>query len=93
MHIANNSTGHSYEKIFSHFLDEMLTEVHVEDPYIRQGHQIYNFLRFCELLVGSTKCSVKRIHLTTGEDEVRILLGLHQDFKDTFKLAYCLLIP
>ncbi|XP_072040939.1 MIT domain-containing protein 1-like [Amphiura filiformis] len=68
MHIANNSTGHSYQKVFGHFLDEMLTEVHVEDPYIRQGHQIYNFLRFCELLVVSS-CPVKRIILTTGVEE------------------------
>ena len=71
IHFANDSTGHSYEKIFSRCLDEKLTEVHVEEPYIRQGHQTYNFLRFCELLVGSTKCSVKRIYLKTRADEVR----------------------
>lgn len=38
--IENNSTGHSYEKLFGRFLDESLTGVVVEDPYIRSAHQV-----------------------------------------------------
>ncbi|XP_030836133.1 MIT domain-containing protein 1 [Strongylocentrotus purpuratus] len=66
--ITNDSTGHSYRSMFTPYLDELVTEVHIEDPYIRSNHQIYNLLRFCELLVMSV-APVKRIHLLTGRDE------------------------
>ncbi|XP_033646313.1 MIT domain-containing protein 1-like isoform X1 [Asterias rubens] len=68
IHIVADSTNNSYSRILGPFLDEFTTEVHVEDPYIRSAHQIYNFLRLCELLVGG-KTKVKRISLTTGRDE------------------------
>lgn len=68
IHIEHNSMGHSYERLLGRFLDEQLTEVHVEDPYVRTIHQMYNFLRFCELLVKS-KAPVKTIKLTTGQDD------------------------
>ncbi|KAK2144713.1 hypothetical protein LSH36_736g00069 [Paralvinella palmiformis] len=67
--IQENGTGYSYNKIFQHFIDSLLTEVYVEDPYIRNIHQIYNFLRFCELFVSSECAKVKKIHLVTGMDE------------------------
>jgi hypothetical protein len=38
--IENNSTGHSYEKLFGRFLDEEVTSVEVEDPYVRSFHQV-----------------------------------------------------
>lgn len=66
--ISKGATGFSYEHLFERFFDQMLTEVQVDDPYIRSTHQIYNFLRFCELLVSS-KCPVKQISLLTGRDE------------------------
>ncbi len=44
LHIESNSTGHSYEKVFGPFLDETLTVVEVEDPYIRNGHQVSNMV-------------------------------------------------
>ncbi|KAL4230775.1 MIT domain-containing protein 1 [Mactra antiquata] len=66
--IENNSTGHSFERLFGRFLDESLTEVDIEDPYIRSTHQMYNLLRFCELIVKS-KSPVKKIRLLTGQDE------------------------
>ncbi|KFM59983.1 MIT domain-containing protein 1, partial [Stegodyphus mimosarum] len=66
--IPNDATGYSYEKVFKKFLDKSVTEVHVEDPYIRTTHQIYNFLNFCELLVKF--CSnLKRISLITKSNE------------------------
>jgi len=37
-----------------------------------QLEQIYNFLRFCELLV-ITCTQLKTIHLTTGSDDVRFV--------------------
>ena len=38
--IDNNATGYSYEKVFGRFIDESLTEVEVQDPYIRSIHQV-----------------------------------------------------
>ncbi|XP_050355708.1 MIT domain-containing protein 1-like [Nymphalis io] len=67
VHIENNSTGHSYKKLFGRFLDEEIQYVIVEDPYVRSFHQIQNFLRLCELLVIS--CSnLKHIELITTKD-------------------------
>ena len=40
IHIEHNSTGHSYERLLGRFLDEQLTEVVVEDPYVRTTHQV-----------------------------------------------------
>ncbi|NXE21833.1 MITD1 protein, partial [Ardeotis kori] len=71
--IEENSTGFSYEKLFQEYLTEIVSEVWVEDPYIRHVHQasrysLYNFLRFCEMLVKGP-CKVKTIHLLTSYDE------------------------
>jgi hypothetical protein len=38
--IENDSTGHSYKNLFSRFLDEEVTSVEVEDPYVRSFHQV-----------------------------------------------------
>jgi len=37
--IEEGSCGHNYEEIFGRFLDASVTEVHVEDSYIRNIHQ------------------------------------------------------
>lgn len=66
--IAANSAGHSYSSLFGRFIDDKLTSVEIEDPYIRSIHQVYNFLRFCELLVRK-KSSLKRILLITSLDD------------------------
>ncbi|NXD20202.1 MITD1 protein, partial [Spelaeornis formosus] len=71
--IEENATGFSYEKLFQEYLTEIVSEVWVEDPYIRQVHQasrylLYNFLRFCEMLVKGP-CKVKTIHLITSYDK------------------------
>ncbi|KAM5252660.1 MIT domain-containing protein 1 isoform 2-T2 [Hipposideros larvatus] len=66
--IEENATGFSYESLFQEYLNETVTEVWIEDPYIRHTHQLYNFLRFCELLI-KRPCKVKTIHLLTSLDE------------------------
>ncbi|XP_006638988.1 MIT domain-containing protein 1 isoform X1 [Lepisosteus oculatus] len=66
--IMENATGYSYEKLFKPYINETLTEIWVEDPYIRYFHQLYNFLRFCEMLLKAP-CKVKRIHLLTSQEE------------------------
>ncbi|XP_020285259.1 MIT domain-containing protein 1-like [Pseudomyrmex gracilis] len=65
--IEDGSTGHSYATVFGRFLDNNITYVYVEDPYIRSFHQCQNMVRLCELLVQ--KCSsLSRISLLTTCD-------------------------
>ncbi|XP_023655416.1 MIT domain-containing protein 1 isoform X2 [Paramormyrops kingsleyae] len=66
--ITGDGTGFSYETLFKPYISETLTEVWVEDPYIRYTHQLYNFLRFCEMLQKAS-CQVKNIHLLTTQDD------------------------
>lgn len=66
--ISEDTTGYSYEALFKPYISNSLTEVWVEDPYIRHTHQLYNFLRFCEMLLKAS-CKVKKIHLLTSQDE------------------------
>ncbi|XP_077199607.1 MIT domain-containing protein 1 isoform X1 [Paroedura picta] len=86
--IEENTKGFSYEKLFQDYLNETVTEVWVEDPYIRQVHQLYNFLRFCEMLVKGP-CKVKTIHVLTSYDEgsgksqqMSVLQEIEQSLKD-----------
>jgi len=37
--IEENATGFGYEKLFQEYLTEIVSEVWVEDPYIRNVHQ------------------------------------------------------
>ncbi|XP_073329789.1 MIT domain-containing protein 1 isoform X2 [Pagrus major] len=66
--IAEDGIGYSYQALFKPYISSLLTEVWVEDPYIRHIHQLYNFLRFCEMLLKAP-CKVKEIHLLTTQDE------------------------
>ncbi|XP_053483486.1 MIT domain-containing protein 1 isoform X2 [Ictalurus furcatus] len=54
--ITDSATGFSYETLFKPYIREGLTEVWVEDPYIRHVHQ--------------AECNVKKINLLTSQDEV-----------------------
>jgi hypothetical protein len=39
--IEDNSTGNSYEKLFSRFFaDDTVEHIHIVDPYIRARHQV-----------------------------------------------------
>ena len=63
--IHYGATGHSYESIFGEYLPGA-DGIVVEDAYIRQHHQIINFLRFCEIAVRLGP--PKKIHLITKFD-------------------------
>lgn len=65
--IPDEAVGYSYARIFGPYLDENVEEVIVEDPYVRSVHQIYNFLRLCELFV--LKGKVRVIRLVTGRHQ------------------------
>lgn len=58
--------GYSFESVFSQYLIGA-SAISLEDPYVRQKHQITNFLRFCELLVKIGDC--RKLTLTTGVDD------------------------
>ncbi|XP_045033138.1 MIT domain-containing protein 1 isoform X1 [Daphnia magna] len=77
--IGANSIGHSYQKVLGRFLDEYVTKVEIEDPYVRSTHQVYNLLRLSELLVGSCP-NLKSIFLLTGRES-----GNQQDMLDELK--------
>jgi len=63
--IEYDSTGFSYATIFDRFLDNNVTSITVEDPFIREKHQILNFDRFCDLCIK--KCSnLQNIELVTN---------------------------
>jgi hypothetical protein len=72
--IKSGEVGYGYARIFGPYLDKSVVEVVVEDPYIRSVHQIYNFLRLCELFV--LKGSVRVIKLLTGMCEVYVHVPL-----------------
>lgn len=40
MRIEAGSIGHGYASLFGRFLDDRVTHIHVEDPYIRAYHQV-----------------------------------------------------
>ncbi len=60
--IHYGATGYSYESIFRDYLPGA-EEIVIEDPYIRQQHQIINFLRFSETAIRIGK--PKKITLVT----------------------------
>ena len=60
------ATGYSYESLFGPYL-RGATAVEIEDPYIRQQHQIQNFVRFCETTLKPG--TVRKITLITGYDD------------------------
>jgi ATP-dependent Lon protease len=59
--------GYTYDTIFGSYLAGAKA-VTIEDPYIRAPHQIANFVRFCETVVGASP-TVGRINLITGYDD------------------------
>jgi ATP-dependent Lon protease len=63
--IHYGAIGFSYDTIFRDYLPGA-EEITIEDPYIRQHHQIINFLRFCETAVRIAK--PKKITLITRFD-------------------------
>lgn len=67
IHIKENETGFGYERVFGSYLDHTITEVQVEDAYIRNFPQINNFLQLCEIIVYKCK-NIKTINLITTRD-------------------------
>lgn len=64
--IHYGDTGYGYETLFKEYLTGA-TEIVIEDAFIRQKHQINNFLRLCEIIVKIGEC--KKLKLITGVDD------------------------
>jgi ATP-dependent Lon protease len=58
--------GYGYDSLFKDYLVGAET-ITIEEPYIRQKHQIVNFVRFCELVVRVGDC--KKLTLITSSDD------------------------
>jgi ATP-dependent Lon protease len=65
--IRFGDSGHSYVTIMADYLAGA-TRVRVEDPYIRAGYQLQNFVRFCEMIVSHS--TIRHIELVTGYDDL-----------------------
>jgi len=65
--VLYGDTGYSYETLFKDYLIGA-SEITIEDTFIRQKHQINNFLRLCEIIVKAGNC--KKLTLITGADDV-----------------------
>ncbi len=61
--VRYGDVGFGYESLMGPYA-KGAKKVLVEDPYIRQNHQIQNFSRFCEVMARAE--SVRHIHLITG---------------------------
>jgi ATP-dependent Lon protease len=59
--------GYSYEVIFKDYFIGAESII-IQDPYVRQKHQISNFLKLAELIVKIGDC--KKIHLFTASDDI-----------------------
>jgi ATP-dependent Lon protease len=58
--------GYGFDGVFRDYIIGA-TEITIEDPYIRQKHQVQNFIRFCEMAVKVGDC--KKILLVTGSED------------------------
>lgn len=61
--------GYGYDSLFKDYLVGAETII-IEDPYIRQKHQVINFVRFCELIVKVGNCR-KLTLITSSDDDVQ----------------------
>lgn len=58
--------GYSYEEVFKDYFIGAKS-IKIQDPYIRQKHQISNFLKLAELISKIGDCN--KIHLITSSDD------------------------
>lgn len=64
--ILYGDTGHSYDSIMGEYMIGAKRVV-IEDPYIRQQHQVQNFVRFCETCLNAG--TIKSVKLITKCDD------------------------
>lgn len=67
--IHYGDVGYSYESLFSEYLKGS-EKIIVEDPFIRQNHQISNFIKFCELAIKIGDVKIIKL-ITYTDDEIQ----------------------
>ena len=72
--IKNNSTGFSYQNLFSDYM-KGATDITLQDPYIRLPHQFENLFDFCLMLEKNKKTdsSINLNVITWNENEYQML--------------------
>jgi ATP-dependent Lon protease len=78
--IQYGDVGHTYDGIFGPYLSGAKAVV-IEDPYIRQPHQIANFVRLCETVVKFAP-TVRQLHLIAGYDEKTDLATVREKLEE-----------
>lgn len=80
--IEDGCIGYGYTTVFGKYLDDTVTEINIEDPYIRAFHQCQNLVRFCELAVRNCKKLTRICLVTTLDlDERKNQIGRLQELK------------
>ncbi|XP_065088081.1 MIT domain-containing protein 1-like [Ochlerotatus camptorhynchus] len=64
IHVVDGATGYSYGRVFGLYMTDEVKEILVEEPYVREHHQVCNLVMFCELAVTSCK-NLKFVKLLT----------------------------
>ncbi|EAT33031.1 AAEL014714-PA [Aedes aegypti] len=68
MHVVDGATGYSYGRVFGRYMTDDVKEILVEEPYVREHHQLCNLVMFSELAVTSCK-NLKFIKLLTVREQ------------------------
>uniref|UniRef100_A0A1L8DPW6 Putative phospholipase d-like domain at c-terminus of mit n=1 Tax=Nyssomyia neivai TaxID=330878 RepID=A0A1L8DPW6_9DIPT len=82
--IVENSRGHSYRSLFGKYLDGNVSEIEVEEPYLREHFQLTNLVMFCELAISNCK-NLKYINVKTtpaGADQLEAFKMLRDSLKN-----------
>ncbi|XP_059613543.1 MIT domain-containing protein 1 [Phlebotomus argentipes] len=84
IHIVEDSMGHSYQSLFGKYLNDVVEEITVEEPYLREHFQLTNLVMFCELAVTSCR-NLKFINVTTCPTEGVDQIDAFKQLKDSLK--------
>ncbi|XP_053686528.1 MIT domain-containing protein 1-like [Sabethes cyaneus] len=68
IHVVEGATGYSYGRIFGKYLTDEVKEIMIEEPYVREHHQLCNVVMFCELALTSCR-NLKFIKLLTVREQ------------------------
>ncbi|XP_058828075.1 MIT domain-containing protein 1-like [Topomyia yanbarensis] len=68
IHVVEGAAGYSYERVFGKYFTDAVKEILIEEPYVREHHQLCNVVMFCELAVFSCR-NLKFIKLLTVREK------------------------
>ncbi|XP_058456809.1 MIT domain-containing protein 1-like [Malaya genurostris] len=68
IHVVEGATGYNYERVFGKYFTDEVKEILIEEPYVREHHQLCNVVMFCELAVSNCR-NLKFIKLLTVREQ------------------------